>query len=81
MGFRLPFLPTLKAFRPSRRLLIGVAATLTGLMALIVVKIVQVRESPVAVGPNTVVGTSGVPSRGQNAKCDAPWITPWRAAP
>jgi HlyD family secretion protein len=28
MGFRLPFLSTLKAFRPSRRLLIGVAAAI-----------------------------------------------------
>ena len=27
-------------------------------MALVVVKIVQVRGSPVAVGPNTIVGTT-----------------------
>jgi membrane-bound ClpP family serine protease len=45
-------------------LLSGTAATLAGFMALIVVKIVQVRESPVAVGPNTVVGTSGVVRNG-----------------
>ena len=38
----------------------SVAATLAGLMALVVVKIVQVRESPVAVGPSTFAGTSGV---------------------
>ena len=60
LGGLLLFEPSGGVYEVSLPLLIGVAATLAGLMALVVVKIVQVRESPVAVGPNTVVGTSGV---------------------
>ena len=52
--------PSGGVYEVSLPLLIGVAATLAGLMALVVVKIVQVRESPVAVGPSTFAGTSGV---------------------
>ena len=60
LGGLLLFEPSGGVYEVSLPLLIGVAATLAGLMALVVVKIVQVRESPVAVGPSTVVGTSGV---------------------
>ncbi len=64
LGGLLLFEPSGGVYEVSLPLLIGTAATLTGLMALIVVKIVQVRESPVAVGPNTFVGTSGVVRNG-----------------
>jgi membrane-bound serine protease (ClpP class) len=60
LGGLLLFEPSGGVYEVSLPLLIGTAVTLAGLMALVVVKIVQVRESPVAVGPNTVVGTSGV---------------------
>ncbi len=64
LGGLLLFEPSGGVYEVSLPLLIGTAATLAGLMALVVVKIVQVRESPVAVGPNTVVGTSGVVRNG-----------------
>ena len=60
LGGLLLFEPSGGVYEVSLPLLIGVAATLAGLMALVVVKLVQVRESPVAVGPNTIVGTNGV---------------------
>ena len=60
LGGLLLFEPSGGVYEVSLPLLIGIAATLAGLMALVVVKLVQVRESPVAVGPNTIVGTNGV---------------------
>jgi membrane-bound serine protease (ClpP class) len=63
-GGLLLFEPSGGVYEVSLPLLLGVAGTLAAMMALIVVKIVQVRESPVAVGPNTVVGTSGVVRNG-----------------
>jgi len=59
-GGLLLFEPSGGVYEVSLPLLLGVAGSFAGLMALIVVKIVQVRGSPVAVGPNTVVGTSGI---------------------
>ena len=60
LGGLLLFEPSGGVYEVSLPLLIGVAATLAGLMALVVVKLVRVRENPVAVGPNTIVGTNGV---------------------
>jgi membrane-bound serine protease (ClpP class) len=60
LGGLLLFEPSGGVYEVSLPLLLGVAGTLAAGMALIVVKIVQVRDSPVAVGPNTVAGAHGV---------------------
>jgi membrane-bound serine protease (ClpP class) len=64
LGGLLLFEPSGGVYEVSLPLLLGIAGALAGFMALIVVKIVQIRDSPVAVGPNTVVGTSGVVRNG-----------------
>jgi membrane-bound serine protease (ClpP class) len=64
LGGLLLFEPSGGVYEVSLPLLLGIAGALAGFMALIVVKIAQVRGSPVAVGPNTVVGTSGVVRNG-----------------
>jgi membrane-bound serine protease (ClpP class) len=60
LGGLLLFEPSGGVYEVSLPLILGITATLAALMALVVVKIVQVRNSPVTVGPSTVVGTSGV---------------------
>jgi membrane-bound serine protease (ClpP class) len=63
LGALLLFDPAGDAYQVSTSLALGVAATIGLLMAFIVVKLVQVRSKPVAVGVHSVVGTHGVVRR------------------
>jgi membrane-bound serine protease (ClpP class) len=63
LGGLLLFEPSGGAYEVSLPLLIGLSATLALSMALLVVKIVEVRRRPVEVGVNTVVGAQGVVRR------------------
>jgi membrane-bound serine protease (ClpP class) len=60
LGGLLLFEPSGGMYEVSLPVLIGVSTTLAAMMAFIVVKIVQVRKRPVAVGVNSVVGAQGV---------------------
>jgi membrane-bound serine protease (ClpP class) len=63
LGGLLLFEPSGGVYDVSLPLILGVAAAMAGLMALVVVKLVQVRRKPVEVGTNTMVGTTGVVRR------------------
>ena len=63
LGGLLLFEPSGGLYEVSLPLLIGVSGTLAAAMAMIVVKIVQVRRRPVEVGAHTVVGARGVVRR------------------
>lgn len=60
LGGLLLFEPSGGVYDVSLPLILGVAAAMAGLIALVVVKLVQVRRRPVEVGANTMVGTMGV---------------------
>jgi membrane-bound serine protease (ClpP class) len=63
LGGLLLFEPSGGVYEVSLPLVLGVSATLAGFMALIVMKVVQVRNRPVEVGASTVVGARGVVRR------------------
>ena len=63
LGGLLLFEPSGGVYEVSLPLLLGVSLTLATAMALIVMKIVQVRSRPVEVGAHTVVGARGVVRR------------------
>ena len=63
LGGLLLFEPSGGVYEVSLPLILGVTAGLAGLIALVVVKLVQVRRKPVEVGTNTMVGTTGVVRR------------------
>jgi membrane-bound serine protease (ClpP class) len=63
LGGLLLFEPSGGLYEVSLPLLLGVSLTLAAAMALIVMKIVQVRSRPVEVGAHTIVGARGVVRR------------------
>ena len=63
LGGLLLFQPSGGLYEVSVPLLVAVSATLAAMMGFIVLKIVQVRKSPVTVGVNSVVGRQGVVRR------------------
>ena len=63
LGGLLLFEPSGGVYDVSLPVILGVTATMVGLMALIVVKIVAVRKQPVEVGTTTFVGANGVVRR------------------
>jgi membrane-bound serine protease (ClpP class) len=60
LGGLLLFEPSGGVYDVSLPLILGVTAGIAALMALVVVKLMQVRRRPVEVGTNTIVGTTGV---------------------
>lgn len=63
LGGLLLFEPSGGVYEVSLPLLIGVSGTIATAMALIVMKIVQVRKRPVEVGTHTIVGARGIVRR------------------
>jgi membrane-bound serine protease (ClpP class) len=63
LGGLLLFEPSGGVYEVSVPLLLGVSGTIAVMMGLIVMKVVQVRRSPVAVGGSTIVGAQGVVRR------------------
>jgi membrane-bound serine protease (ClpP class) len=60
LGGLLLFEPSGGIYDVSLPLILGVTAALCGLMALVVVKLVQVRRRPVEVGASTIIGATGI---------------------